>query len=270
MMLFSATIDHRIKKLANSYMEDPMIIEVGPEGRVETIEEEKIHLSRAEKMNRLKDILAQEPYSRVIVFVATKHAVERVCHKLVFDGMDARYIHGGKSQTQRERVMREFKEGDFRILVATDVAARGLHINDISHIISYDEADTHETHTHRIGRTGRMGKGGKAITFVETDPLPKIDYRARRASGGGGNRNRSGYGGGNRSHGHGSRSGGYGGREGGSSYGGYGSARTRDRGEYGERGPRSSDEERRSEGGRDNRSRSHSHHRPDRRRRERY
>ncbi len=194
MMLFSATIDGRIRSLANSYMNQPMFIEAGPQGNLETIEEEMVHLSRAEKLAKLKEFLSQEPVSRAIVFVATKHGTERICHQLNVAGLDAECLHGNKSQNQRERVMRDFKEGQFRVLVATDVAARGLHVEEISHIINYDEAQTRETHTHRIGRTGRMGKSGKAITFVETDPLPKIDYRTKRAGARGGRG--GGYGGG--------------------------------------------------------------------------
>lgn len=173
MMLFSATLEPEIRRIIGSYMESPVTIEVGPIGKVQKIDEEFIKLSRAEKLDRLKQILSSEPVSRTIVFVASKWNVEGVCRKLNQHGIEAKYLHGGKSQTQRERTVREFQEGRFRILIATDVAARGLHVEDVSHIINYDEADSPEMHTHRIGRTGRMGKAGRAITFIETDPLPK-------------------------------------------------------------------------------------------------
>ncbi|VVC02781.1 putative ATP-dependent RNA helicase [Candidatus Bilamarchaeum dharawalense] len=172
-MLFSATLEPEIKRIINAYIASPEIIEIGPVGKVQKIDEEFIELSRAEKLDRLKQILTSEPNSRTIVFVAAKWAVEEICHKLNRHGIEAKYLHGGKSQTQRERTLREFQEGKFRILIATDVAARGLHVEDISHVINYDQAESSEMHTHRIGRTGRMGKGGRAITFVETDPLPK-------------------------------------------------------------------------------------------------
>ena len=195
MMLFSATIDQRIKEISGSYMNNPEIVEIGPVGKVETIEEEFIELTRKEKMQKLHEIIARETSSRTIVFVGTKKSAEYVCHRLMDNGMDARYLHGGKTQSQRERTLRDFREGQFRILVATDVAARGLHIEEVSHIISYDKAMTHDTHTHRIGRTGRMGKAGKAITFVETDPLPVYDYsKGRRGGGGYGRPSRGGYG----------------------------------------------------------------------------
>ena len=174
MMMFSATLEPEIRRIISDYMASPETVEVGAVGKVARIDEEFIRLSRAEKLDRLRQILVSEPVSRSIVFVASKRAVEAICRKLNQHGIEAKYLHGGKSQTQRERTVREFQEGRFRILIATDVAARGLHVEDVSHVINYDQADSTEMHTHRIGRTGRMGKAGRAITFVETDPLPKM------------------------------------------------------------------------------------------------
>ena len=168
-MLFSATINNEIKKIANNFMREPTIIEAGPSEKVASIEEQVIKLERSAKFSKLQEILHQEPVSRVIVFVATKRAAEYVGKKLYEYRMSANYLHGDMRQQKRERVMRDFREGRFRILVATDVAARGLHVEEISHIINYDQANDSDTHTHRIGRTGRMGKKGKAITFIETD-----------------------------------------------------------------------------------------------------
>ncbi|MFH1393405.1 MAG: DEAD/DEAH box helicase [Candidatus Micrarchaeota archaeon] len=184
MMLFSATLEPEILRIIGQYMRAPHMIEVGPQGKAVKIDEESIKLSRSEKLDRLSQILASEPVSRTIVFVASKRAVETICRKLNRNGIEAKYLHGGKSQTQRERTIREFQEGRFRILIATDVAARGLHVEDISHVINYDQADSPEMHTHRIGRTGRMGKAGRAITFVETDPLPRGPRGGRRNNGG--------------------------------------------------------------------------------------
>lgn len=191
-LLFSATISGEIKDLSRKYMRAPESIEVGPIGRVEKIAEEAIHLSRAEKLDKLREILLREPSSRTIVFVRSKRAVDHVFRKLTRQGIDARSIHGDKTQGQRERAVRDFQEGRSRILIATDVAARGLHIDDVNHVINYDEADTPDTHTHRIGRTGRMGKGGKATTFKETDPIDRSaarrDFRQRGGFGPRGNR----------------------------------------------------------------------------------
>jgi ATP-dependent RNA helicase DeaD len=175
-LLFSATVDGRIKSIAREYMNEPELIEIGPVGKAVKIEETYIKLTRAEKLQKLKDILSQEPNSRTIVFVGSKRDVEFVCYNLNRNNIEAQYLHGGKSQTQRERVVRGFQEGRFRILIATDVAARGLHIDDVNHVINYDKADSEETHTHRIGRTGRMGSTGRATTFVELDPLPPKQF----------------------------------------------------------------------------------------------
>ncbi len=199
-LLFSATFDAEIRELARSYMRTPVQVEVGPVGSVQKITEEAIHLSRAEKLDKLREILVREPSSRTLVFVRSKRAVDHVCRKLVQQGIDARSIHGDKSQGQRERAVRDFQEGRTRILIATDVAARGLHIDDVNHVINYDEADTPDTHTHRIGRTGRMGKEGKATTFKETDPLTpaqRMQHRMER-------RDQGSFGRGRRSGGHGS------------------------------------------------------------------
>jgi superfamily II DNA/RNA helicase len=190
-LLFSATVDGRIKSIAREYMNEPELIEIGPVGKAVKIEETYIKLTRAEKLQKLKDILSQEPNSRTIVFVGSKRDVEFVCYNLNRNNIEAQYLHGGKSQTQRERVVRGFQEGRFRILIATDVAARGLHIDDVNHVINYDKADSEETHTHRIGRTGRMGNEGRATNFVELDPLPKKQFRGR---GGFGSRRSGGYG----------------------------------------------------------------------------
>lgn len=183
-LLFSATIDARIKEIASTYMNSPEVIEIGEHGKAESIEEEFINLPRKDKMQKLIDIITKETDCKIIVFASTKHAVEFVCRKLNIAGIKARYLHGGKSQNQRERTLKDFQDGFFNILVATDVAARGLHIEEVSHIINYDRAQSHDTHTHRIGRTGRMGKKGKAITFVETDYTPRqVDYSKPRLQG---------------------------------------------------------------------------------------
>ncbi len=185
-LLFSLTVYGSMESITQSYMGAPEMIEIGPVGKVMKIEEQFISLTRADKLQRLKDILLREPTSRTIVFAASKRGVEYVCHRLNDHSIEARYLHGGKSQSQRERVVRDFQEGRFRILIATDVAARGLHIDNVNHVINYDKADSEDTHTHRIGRTARMGSSGKATTFVETDPLPPKQHRGRGRGGFGG------------------------------------------------------------------------------------
>jgi len=175
-LLFSATLDPNIQKIVRDYMQLPRTVEIGNVGKVERIDEKFIKLSRAEKFDRLKNILLQDPDAKKLVFLRSKRSVEHICRKLNKDGVGVQFLHGGKSQNQREKTVRGFQEGSFRILVATDVAARGLHINDVSQVINYDQADSDDMHTHRIGRTARNGNNGSAITFVETDPLPKKRY----------------------------------------------------------------------------------------------
>ena len=111
-------------------------------------------------------MLLQPEYSKVLVFGETKHGVERLSEELIRRGFKAVSIHGDKSQSQRYRALRDFKEHRATILVATDVAARGLDIPNVSHVINYDTPSSHEDYIHRIGRTGRAGKKGKAFTFV--------------------------------------------------------------------------------------------------------
>jgi len=190
-LLFSATLDSQIKKIATKYMQLPATIEVGNVGKVEKIDEEFIEISRAEKFGRLKEILLKDPNARTLVFLRSKRAVEYVCRKLRRANIEAQYLHGGKTQNQRESAVRGFKEGSFRILVATDVAARGLHIDDVSHVINYDQADCDDMHTHRIGRTGRTHRirhAGNSLAGPreETPDLTRalgLTKKSRRRSG---------------------------------------------------------------------------------------
>lgn len=168
-LLFSATIDELILELVSNYMRGPAeTIEVGEKERVETISEDFVQVSRREKFGKLKEILRAQDYGRVLIFMATKRGVDFLHDKLVNNGFHAEGIHGDLSQARRERVMGAFKEGKVKILVASDVAARGIHVEDVGLIVNYDEAQDADTHLHRVGRTGRMGKTGRAVTFVES------------------------------------------------------------------------------------------------------
>lgn len=165
--LFSATLDDRVYDIASRYIKNPEIIEVGSYEDIPEIEEERIQITRRKKFAKLKEILLSNPGEKVIIFGATKRVVDYIWKKLNDQGLRAGSLHGDVRQNKRTKTMNDFKRGKFRILVATDVAARGIHVDDVGLIINYDEAVDAETHTHRIGRTGRMGKGGRAITFVE-------------------------------------------------------------------------------------------------------
>ncbi len=165
--LFSATLDERVHGIASRYITNPEIIEIGSQETLPEIEEQSIYITRRKKFGKLKDILLSNPQEKVIVFGATKRIVDFLWRKLNDQGIDAGSLHGDMNQAKRTRTMDSFKKGRVRILVATDVAARGIHVENIGIIVNYDEATDAETHLHRIGRTGRMGKKGKAITFLE-------------------------------------------------------------------------------------------------------
>ncbi|NYZ77135.1 DEAD/DEAH box helicase [Candidatus Micrarchaeota archaeon] len=178
--LFSATLARQIYDIASKYIRDPEVIEVGELEKVAEIEEECIYLARSEKFGRLTGILLSRPTDKVIIFGATKRVVDYLWRRLNDQGIRAGAIHGDLSQSKRTKTMNDFKENRSRILVATDVAARGIHVENVALIINYDEAMDADTHLHRIGRTGRMGKSGKAITFVENKVVNRgsdQDYR---------------------------------------------------------------------------------------------
>ncbi|GFZ32790.1 ATP-dependent RNA helicase DbpA [Clostridium zeae] len=166
-MLFSATISEEIDKLCGKYMNDPMKIEVNPERiTTERIKHICYKVGYEYKFNLLKDILIVENIDSSIIFCSTKENVDEVSSKLSAQGFPCDKLHGGMMQKDRLDVMNAFKRGKFRILVATDVAARGIDVQDVSHIINYDIPMEKESYVHRTGRTARAGKQGKAITFV--------------------------------------------------------------------------------------------------------
>jgi ATP-dependent RNA helicase DeaD len=168
-LLFSATLDELILDLASHYIKGPAeTLELGEKERVQQIKEDFVQVSRRKKYSNLKRILGQGDYKKVLIFMATKRGVDYLYERLREDGYKAEGTHGDMSQARRERVMASFKAGKTHILVASDVAARGIHVEDIELIVNYDEAQDADTHIHRVGRTGRMGKEGRAVTFIES------------------------------------------------------------------------------------------------------
>jgi ATP-dependent RNA helicase DeaD len=165
-LMLSATIGRKEQGLIAKYMDVPDFIELGDMKKPEQITEEEIRLDRHEKLGKLLDIL-REQAGKSIVFVATRMCAQSVFRKLKDRHLSAGMLHGGMSQPARERAIDGFKRGHIRVMVTTDVAARGLHIEDIELVLEYDISSDVETHIHRIGRTGRMGKPGKSITFIE-------------------------------------------------------------------------------------------------------
>ncbi len=165
-LFFSATFDTRTKQLAHEFLRDPIAISVKKKDITNSIEQNVIHYKESEKFNILATMLAKDEFERVIIFGAMKHAVKKLAQDLCAKGIKAESIHGNKSHGQRQRALTNFKNGDARILVATDVAARGIHVENVTHVINYDLPSSFEDYVHRIGRTGRASKKGKALTFV--------------------------------------------------------------------------------------------------------
>jgi ATP-dependent RNA helicase DeaD len=165
--LFSATMPPRIADLANKYMHDAQRISVrGKHMTVAEVNQTSYEFPRGRKVEALARILEAETPTSAIIFCRTKHGVDELGESLMTRGFAVETLHGDLSQSQRDRVMKRFRAGQAQILIATDVAARGLDIDDVSHVINYDAPESAETYVHRIGRTGRAGKTGEAITLV--------------------------------------------------------------------------------------------------------
>lgn len=166
-LLASATLDGEIKKLANTYMNDPLEVNVSQDKlTVDEVDQSYITVDPHDKFRLLKLVLDQEEPPIVIVFTNTKHAARKLAKKLHESGISSAELHGDLIQQKRDRVMERFRRHQVRVLVATDLAARGLDVSAISHIINYDIPPDSEVYVHRIGRTARMGARGVAITFV--------------------------------------------------------------------------------------------------------
>ncbi len=164
---FSATMSKNIETLIADFSREPITISVKKKDTTDNIEQDVIRCGGKEKLAVLTDLLYQKEFTRVLVFGARKHGVERLSKQLNEKGIAAESIHGNKSHSQRQRALKRFKENAVRVLVATDVAARGLHIDNVSHVLNYDLPQTYEDYIHRIGRTGRGKERGKALSFVE-------------------------------------------------------------------------------------------------------
>lgn len=169
-LMFSATFSEEIKKLANKLLRDPVLIEVARRNSIAELITHVVHpVSRDRKRELLTHLIKSQDLQQVLVFVRTKHGASRLAQQLERDGITATAIHGDKSQPQRTQALAEFKQGIVRVLVATDVAARGLDIEDLPHVVNFELPTTPEDYIHRIGRTGRAGTKGDAISLVGED-----------------------------------------------------------------------------------------------------
>ncbi|MEK7597193.1 MAG: DEAD/DEAH box helicase [Patescibacteria group bacterium] len=168
-LFFSATVSPAISMLINSFVKNPVTISVKTQETLTNIKQDLVRLDKkiGSKMEKLSSLLRQEEFKKVLVFGRTKHGVERMARDLFQKGFKVTSIHGDKAQFQRQQAIRMFKEDVVKIMVATDVAARGLDIANVSHVINYDIPQTYEDYIHRIGRTGRANLSGTALTFVE-------------------------------------------------------------------------------------------------------
>jgi ATP-dependent RNA helicase RhlE len=169
-LFFSATMPLAIAELAEDMLNSPAKIAVTPAATtVERVEQQVIHVDRAAKPSMLADLLARAPIERALVFTRTKHGADRVVRGLARAGIAAEAIHGNKSQNQRERALAAFRKGAVRTLVATDIAARGIDVDGVSHVVNFDLPNVPETYVHRIGRTARAGADGVAISFCDAE-----------------------------------------------------------------------------------------------------
>jgi superfamily II DNA/RNA helicase len=166
-LFFSATMSKDIEKLVHEFLREPVTVSVKRQDAAQSIRQDVVFFEHSHKFTQLVDLLKQTTFSRVLVFGAMKHSVEKLSHELTAHGISADSIHGNKSHSQRQRALQRFKSGAVKVLVATDVAARGIHVDNVSHVINYDLPSTYEDYIHRIGRTGRGHERGEALTFVE-------------------------------------------------------------------------------------------------------
>ncbi len=165
-LCFSATLEASVANLVNDYMNKPVRVAVGsPSKPADTVELQAFEVPQAEKSEVLRQLLNAEK-GQTLIFARTKHGTERLAKNLMRDGFAAAMIHGDRSQSQRTGALSGFEDGKFQVLVATDVASRGIHVNNVAHVINYDLPQIPEDFIHRVGRTGRMGSAGRASTLV--------------------------------------------------------------------------------------------------------
>jgi ATP-dependent RNA helicase RhlE len=166
-LLFSATFSPDIRKLAEGLLQNPATIDIAPRNSAaETVLQRAIFTEKGEKSGLLSYMISRFNWKQVLVFTRTKHGANRLCERLIKDGINAAALHGNKSQNARLKALAQFKAGEVRALVATDIAARGLDIDQLPHVINFELPSVAEDYVHRIGRTGRAGENGEAISLV--------------------------------------------------------------------------------------------------------
>ena len=174
-LFFSATMPPEIERLAGTILHDPQKVEVTPaSSTVEKIDQSVYFVEKAEKVSLLTHLLKDSSLESVLVFTRTKHGADKVARVLAKANIGAEAIHGNKSQTARQRALTNFKDHTTRVLIATDIAARGIDVDHLSHVINYELPNVPETYVHRIGRTGRAGRSGVAYSFCDAEEVPYL------------------------------------------------------------------------------------------------
>ncbi len=174
-LFFSATMPTEIAKLAGEMLRDPVRVAVTPVSKTaDRIEQRIVHVDRPDKGALLAELLKSEPVDRALVFTRTKHGADKLVRALAKSGIAAEAIHGNKSQNNRERTLANFRSGRVRTLIATDIAARGIDVEGVSHVFNYDLPNVPESYVHRIGRTARAGAEGIAISFCDREEAPYL------------------------------------------------------------------------------------------------
>ncbi|MEJ8574771.1 DEAD/DEAH box helicase [Microbaculum marinum] len=174
-LLFSATMPAAIADLSRQFLNDPVRVSVTPVAKTaDKVEQTVIHVNRADKPSRLAEVLSDPAIEQALVFTRTKHGADKVVRSLDKAGIKSAAIHGNKSQNQRERTLAAFRAGKISALIATDIAARGLDIPGVSHVVNYDLPNVPESYVHRIGRTARAGRDGIAVAFCDVEERPLL------------------------------------------------------------------------------------------------
>ncbi len=166
-LFFTATLTKEIEALTKEFLKEPALIKIQSGQTPSGIDQDVVRVQSGDKLELLHNLLIQPEFNKVLIFGKTKHGVEKLSKTLAQKGFKVESIHGNKNLTKRQRALGLFKQNHIQVLIATDVAARGLDISDVSHVINYDIPATYEDYIHRIGRTGRGGKKGKALTFID-------------------------------------------------------------------------------------------------------
>lgn len=174
-LLFSATFSNEIRKLAEGLLQSPQTIDIAPRNTaVDLVNQQICHVDKGNKKALLVHLIQRDQWGQVLIFMRTKHGADRLTRQLQQDGLRAVAIHGDKSQSQRTRALNDFKRGRANLLVATDVAARGLDIDALPHVVNFELPQVAEDYVHRIGRTGRAGCSGEALSLVSPDEVPQL------------------------------------------------------------------------------------------------